>query len=65
MNLDLLLPYTTSGAMLIGILFSLIYAIYMKKKENMSWLVFFLTFSAGGISAAFGVSILSIFDILK
>ncbi len=65
MNLDILMPNTTSGAMIIGIFFSLIYALYMKKKEQFSWLFFFLTFSAGGISAAFAVSILSIFDILQ
>jgi len=65
MNWEILLPYTTTGAMLIGILFSLIYAIYIKKKENKGWLFFFLTFSAGGISAAFGVSVLSIFGYLQ
>lgn len=65
MNLDILMPNTTSGAMVIGIIFSLVYAIYMKKKEQLSWLFFFLTFSAGGISVAFAVSILSIFDFLQ
>ncbi|MFC0524878.1 hypothetical protein ACFFGV_14965 [Pontibacillus salicampi] len=64
MNLEILSPTTTTGAMVIGIVFALIYAIYVKKKEQSSWLFFFLTFSAGGISAAFGVVILKAIGIL-
>ncbi|KGX87501.1 hypothetical protein [Pontibacillus litoralis] len=65
MNLEILSPTTTTGAMVIGFLFALIYATYIKKKEKASWLYFFLTLSAGSVSAAFGVALLHIIGIVQ
>lgn len=65
MNLEILSPTTASGAMFIGVLFSLIYAIYIKKKESTSWLYFFLAFSAGGFASGCAVILLKSMEIIN
>ncbi|MCD5324361.1 MULTISPECIES: hypothetical protein [Pontibacillus] len=58
MSLETFLPYTTSGALIIGVVFSLIYSLYIKKSESKGWTFTVFTFLIGVISSSAGVMIL-------
>ncbi|GGD08619.1 hypothetical protein GCM10011389_15310 [Pontibacillus salipaludis] len=58
MSMEMFLPNTTSGALIIGIILALVYSLYLKKTESKGWGFTLLTFVVGVISCGIGVMIL-------